>query len=119
MNWPGHYPRLKASDLRGVGGYPDPVPFERVTCPACGAGDGVLRIEGVEPVEPQTACCRRNGKQLNAWIPCWPFSGVVCAKCGEVTSTNGPVLEFIWQWFVWPFWRGQVVVRDPEGVLNE
>lgn len=64
-------------------------------------------------------CCTKAEQAgfADAWVPCWPWRGRVCRNCGEVTTDFGTVLEFLWTLLVWPWWRGQVLVRGHEDEL--
>jgi hypothetical protein len=57
------------------------------------------------------ACCN-NPKHKVAWVWFWPFKAKYCANCEDVTLDCGKVLSWIWLYFVWPFWKGQVDVEE-------
>jgi len=52
-------------------------------------------------------CCNKQDLEP-AYIWFWPFKAQHCKSCGEVMNDTGPVLDFIWTWFIWPFWDGRV-----------
>lgn len=59
-------------------------------------------------------CCR-NPDYRKAYVPCWPFKARYCVNCQEVELITGPILTFIWKYFVWPFWGGAVCVLAEDG----
>jgi len=56
-------------------------------------------------------CCR-NPMPIKAYAPCKPFQAKYCSNCGEVELATGPILAFIWKYFVWPFWDGRILVLN-------
>jgi len=54
-------------------------------------------------------CCNKPSYE-KAYVWFWPFKAKYCTNCGEVLNDNGPIIEFIWIYFIWPFWDGRVKV---------
>jgi len=54
-------------------------------------------------------CCNKQ-KLKPAYIWFWPFKAKYCENCGEVMSNNSLIIEFIWIYFIWPFWDGKIKV---------
>lgn len=59
-------------------------------------------------------CCNKPDER-KAYVWFWPFKAKYCVNCKEVTCDTGYLLDLIWQYFVWPFWKGQVKVFFKEG----
>jgi hypothetical protein len=54
-------------------------------------------------------CCNKPDYEL-AYIWFWPFKAKHCKNCGEVIGDTGMILDFIWKFFIWPFWDGRVKI---------
>ena len=54
-------------------------------------------------------CCNKP-QYLKAYVWFWPFKAKYCINCQVAISDTGWFLDFIWTYFVWPFWDGRVKV---------
>jgi len=48
-----------------------------------------------------------------AYVWFWPFKAKYCLNCGALIGDVGRFLDFIWRYFVWPFWDGRAIVVGP------
>jgi hypothetical protein len=58
-------------------------------------------------------CCNKPDLEI-AYVWFWPFKAKHCKNCGELIIDSGLILDFIWRFFIWPFWDGRVkLLRKP------
>lgn len=58
-------------------------------------------------------CTRPDYRECYVWF--WPFKGKYCRNCEKVIGDTGRILDWMWQFFIWPFWDGRVKVEFLEG----
>lgn len=62
----------------------------------------------------QLPLCKKfhpDARQLEAYVPIWPFRATVCEACGEAATDWGTFTAALWSLAIGWWWNGIVRVR--------